>query len=278
MLKKVSVLFLVVMLCLSLVTVGCGKSEAPAEPAGQSAGDGSLDRVKKAGKIVAGLDDAFPPMGFRDEKGELTGFDIEFGKELSKKMGIEITWQPTVWDTVVASLKGKKFDVIISGMNITKERQAEVNFAGPYAKIGQILVVQAKNDAITSLKDVAKGRVGTQAGSTAHKILNNEGFTDDQIKLYKEYPLCFNDLEIGRIDAVVCDGFAIKTYTDKRPGAFKQVGEQMGVEDAAVGVAVRKEDKELLEALNKAIDELLKDGTLSKISEKWIGFDITKDL
>jgi len=278
--KKTMVALLIVLLSISLIFGGCGKKAEPApQPqAQQPAPENSLDRVKKAGKIVAGLDDAFPPMGFRDDKGNLTGFDIEMGKELSKKLGVEITWQPTVWDTVVASLKGKKFDIIISGMNITKERLAEVNFAGPYGKAGQILIVKANNEKITSIKDVKPGKLGTQAGSTGHKIANNEGFKDDQLKLYKEYPLAFNDLAIGRIDAIVCDAFAIKTYVDKKPGTFKQVGEQMGGEDAMIGIAIRKEDKELLEALNKAIDELKKDGTLAALSQKWMGFDMTKDL
>lgn len=277
--KKTMVILFILVLSFSLIFAGCGKKAEPTpQPQAQPAGENSWDKIKKSGKLVAGLDDAFPPMGFRNDKGELAGFDIDLGKELSKKIGIEITWQPTVWDTVVASLKGKKFDVIISGMNITKERLAEVNFAGPYGKAGQILIVKANNDKINSIKDVTPGKLGTQAGSTGHKVANNAGFKDEQMKLYKEYPLAFNDLEIGRIDAIVCDAFAIKTYVEKKPGAFKQVGEQMGGEDAMIGIAVRKEDKELMEALNKAIEELKKDGTLAALSEKWLGFDMTKDL
>lgn len=277
--KKSLVALFIIVLSFSLIFAGCGKKAEPApQPQAQPAPENSWDKIKKSGKLVAGLDDAFPPMGFRDEKGQLAGFDIEMGKEIGKKLGVEITWQPTVWDTVVASLKGKKFDVIISGMNITKERLAEVNFAGPYGKAGQILIVKANNDKITSIKDVKPGKLGTQAGSTGNKVANDAGFKDDQMKLYKEYPLAFNDLAIGRIDAIVCDAFAIKTYTDKKPGTFKQVGEQMGGDDALIGIAVRKEDKEIQEALNKAIDELRKDGTLSALSLKWLGFDMVKDL
>lgn len=278
--RKSLAALMIILLSISLVFSGCGKKEeaAPQPQAQEPAAENSLERVKKAGKIVAGVDDAFPPMGYRNDKGELVGFDIDMAKEISKKVGVEITWQPTVWDTVVASLKGKKFDVIISGMNITKERLQEVDFAGPYGKVGQILIVKSDNKTINSIKDVKPGKLGTQAGSTAQKVANNAGFKDEDMKLYKEYPLAFNDLEIGRVDAVVCDGFAINTYVEKRPGVFKQVGEQMGDDDALLGIAVRKEDKELLEALDKAVDELVKDGTLSALSEKWLGFDMTTEL
>lgn len=280
--KKICTILFIMALSTSLVLTGCGQKQAAADPANQGetppAAENSWDRVKNAGKIVAGLDDAFPPMGFRNDKGELTGFDIEMGKELSKKLGLEIVWQPTVWDTVVPSLQAKKFDIIISGMNITAERKEEVNFAGPYGIAGQILVVKADNNTIQSIKDVKPGKLGTQSGSTGHKVANTEGFKDEQLKLYKEYPLAFNDLTIGRIDAIVCDAFAIKTYLDKKPGAFKKVGEDMGGDDIYVGIAVRKEDKELLDALNTAITELKNDGTLSRLSEKWMGFDMTEGL
>ncbi len=285
MLRKSLLVTLILLLGLSLIFTGCGKKEEPKAqpqpapapaPAPQPAAENSLERVKKAGKIVAGLDDAYPPMGFRNEKGELIGFDIDMAKEISKRIGVEIVWQPTVWDTVVASLKAKKFDVIISGMNITEKRLAEVNFAGPYGKAGQALVVKASNNTIKTIKDVKPGKLGTQSGSTGYEYAKKNGFADDQMKLYKEFPLAFNDLAIGRIDAIIIDAFAVKTYLDKKPGAFKQVGDIMG--DEKIGIAVRKEDKELLEALNKAIDEMKKDGTLTKISEKWLGFDITKGI
>lgn len=272
--RKVSIVLFVLLLGVCLVFVGCSKKEA-AKPE-SNAGDGSFERVKKAGKIVAGLDDAYPPMGFRNDKNELIGFDIDMAKEISKRVGVEIEWQPTVWDTVITSLKAKKFDVIISGMNITEKRLKEVNFAGPYGKAGQAIIVKADNDKVTSLKDVAKGKLGTQSGSTGYEYCKKAGFTDEDMKLYKEFPLAFNDLSIGRVDAIVIDAFAVKTYLEKRPGEFKQVGEIMG--DEKVGIAVRKEDKELLDEINKAIAEMKKDGTLTNISMKWLGVDITKDI
>lgn len=279
--KKVIISLMVVLLCASLLFTGCNKSpEQAQQPApdqqSQPAADDSWDRVKKEGKLVVGLDDAYPPMGYRDDKGELIGFDIDMGSEISKRLGIEIVWQPAVWDTIVASIKAKKFDVIISGMNITEERLKEVNFAGPYGKAGQAIIVKSDNTAINSLKDVKPGMLGTQSGSTGYNYAKENGFADDQMKLYKEFPLAFKDLEIGRIDAVLVDAFNVKAFLDKQPGTFKVTGDIIG--DDAIGIAVRKEDKALMDELNKVIDELIKDGTLKTLSEKWCGMDITAGL
>lgn len=275
--KKVLVCILVLLVSVSLLFAGCAKKEAPQpQPQPQPAEETSWDRVKKAGKIVVGLDDAYPPMGYRDDKGQLIGFDIDMGNEIGKRLGVAIEWQPTVWDTVITSLKGKKFDVIISGMNITEKRLAEVNFAGPYGKAGQALIVKADNKTIKTLKDVKPGKLGTQSGSTGYQYASENGFKDDQLKLYKEFPLAFKDLEIGRIDAVLIDAFNVKAFLDKSPGTFKATGEIVG--DDAIGIAVRKEDKELLEELNKALKSLKEDGTLKTLSDKWLGMDITEGL
>jgi polar amino acid transport system substrate-binding protein len=281
--KKVIVSLLVILLCLGLVITGCAKKEEPAPtpapapaPQAQAPADDSWERVKAAGKLVAGLDDAYPPMGYRNDKDELIGFDIDMGKEIGKRIGVEIVWQPAVWDSIIPSIKAEKFDIIISGMNITEERLKEVNFAGPYGKAGQAIIVSSKNNDIKSLKDIKAGKLGTQSGSTGYTYAKANGFADDQMKLYKEFPLAFKDLEIGRIDAVLVDAFNVKSFLDKQPGAFKVTGDIIG--DDAIGIAVRKEDKALMEELNKAVEALIKDGTLKTLSEKWCGMDITAGL
>ncbi|KJS87860.1 MAG: hypothetical protein JM58_02795 [Peptococcaceae bacterium BICA1-8] len=281
--KKGFLLAIVLLLALALVMTGCAKKEEPKveqpkeEPKQEvkQEGDGSWERVTKAGKIVAGLDDNYPPMGFRDEKGQLTGFDIDMAKEMSKRLGIEIEWQPTAWDGVVASLKAKKFDVIISGMTVTEERLKEVNFAGPYIFAAQAVCVQDKNDTIKTNADLKGKVVGTQNGSTGYKVaeeLLNKGELKE-IKGYSDYALAFQDLKIGRVDAVISDNYVIAGYIKNMPGEFKMTGELFAEETN--GIAVRKEDKELYDKLNQVIKDMIQDGTLAKISEEWLGGDAT---
>ncbi len=115
------------------------------------AADGSWERVKNAGQLVIGLDDAFPPMGFRDDNAKLVGFDIDTAEEVGKRLGIKIVWQPTEWKGVINSLYAKKFDCIWNGMTITPERQKKVAFSKPYLIDGQIATVRMDEKAIKAL-------------------------------------------------------------------------------------------------------------------------------
>lgn len=269
--KKKLLLTIILVTALALTLTACGGEKKAAEQT-------TWERVQAEGKLVAGLDDNYPPMGYRNENNELVGFDIEMGAELGKRLGIEIEWQPTAWDGVVASLKAKKFDVIISGMTITEERLQEVDFAGPYIYAAQALAVKADNEDVKAAVDLAGKVVGTQNGSTGLKVaeeLNAEiGFKE--IKGYSDYALAFQDLKIGRLDAIISDNYVIAGYIENMPGEFKFTGELFSEETN--GIAVRKEDKDLYEAINGALEEMIVDGTMGQLAEKWLGGDVTVQL
>jgi polar amino acid transport system substrate-binding protein len=269
--KKKLLLTIILVTALALTLTACGGEKKAAEQT-------TWERVQAEGKLVAGLDDNYPPMGYRNENNELVGFDIEMGAELGKRLGIEIEWQPTAWDGVVASLKAKKFDVIISGMTITEERLQEVDFAGPYIYAAQALAVKADNEDVKAAADLAGKVVGTQNGSTGLKVaeeLNTEiGFSE--IKGYSDYALAFQDLKIGRLDAIISDNYVIAGYIENMPGEFKFTGELFSEETN--GIAVRKEDKDLYEAINGALEEMIVDGTMGQLAEKWLGGDVTLQL
>ncbi len=268
--KKLLAIILVTVLALTLTACGGGDKKAAEQT--------TWERIQAEGKLVAGLDDNYPPMGYRNEKNELVGFDIEMGAELGKRLGVEIVWQPTAWDGVVASLKAKKFDVIISGMTITDERLKEVDFAGPYIYAALALAVKAGNVDVKEAADLAGKIVGTQNGSTGLKVaeeLNAEiGFAE--IKGYADYALAFQDLKIGRLDAIIADNYVIAGYIENMAGEFKFTGELFSEETN--GIAVRKEDKELYEALDKALEDMIVDGTMGQLAEKWLGGDVTVQL
>ena len=116
-------------------------------------------------KIVIGLDDNFPPMGFRDDSGQLVGFDIDLAQEASKRLGIPVEFKPIDWDSKETELKSKKIDAIWNGLSITPEREKNILFSRPYENGPQILLV--KNDSpIQGKADLAGKIVGTQQGST----------------------------------------------------------------------------------------------------------------
>lgn len=269
--KKKIVLTIILVAMFSLVLTACGGDKKTAE-------QNTWEKIQAEGKMVAGLDDNYPPMGYRNEKNELIGFDIEMGKELGKRLGVTIDWQPTAWDGIIPSLKAKKFDVIISGMTLTEERMKEVDFAGPYIQASQALVVKEGNVEIMEAADLKGKIVGTQNGSTGLKVaeeLDKEiGFAE--IKGYSDYALVFQDLKIGRLDAVIADNYVAAGYIKNMPGEFKFTGDEFSEETN--GIAIRKEDKELYEAINTALEDMIVDGTIGKLAEEWLGGDVTAEL
>lgn len=237
------------------------------------AADASWERVKNAGKLVIGLDDAFPPMGFRNDEGAIVGFDIDAAQEVGKRLGIDIVWQPTEWKGVINSLYAKKFDCIWNGMTITPERQQKVAFSKPYIMDGQIAAVRMDEKAIKKLEDLGDTKVGVQAGSPALEAAKKLPNAAAEIREYDTNPKAFLDLEADRLDSVVVDNVTGRYYMASRPGKFRALPGFITKE--AFGVAFRMEDAALRAMVQKTIDEMVADGTMGKISRKWFGEDVT---
>ncbi|WP_311406801.1 ABC transporter substrate-binding protein [Liquorilactobacillus uvarum] len=233
-------------------------------------------RIKKAGEIKNGIDDAYPPMDFKDSNGNLTGFDIDVGKALGAKLGVKVNNVPTDWDGVIPSLQSKKFDMILSAMGITAERAKSVSFSKPYFNGGMTIITNKKVAASKNIKKLSnlKGKtVGVQAGAQAivDKVENVKGVK--QIKKYDSATLALQDLANKRIDAYVDDFQVANYYMQKVEGTYSK--SILNVKEP-YGIAFRKDDGELQSAVQKALDSLKKDGTLSKISKKWFDYDVYK--
>ncbi|NDV18476.1 transporter substrate-binding domain-containing protein [Pseudodesulfovibrio sp. JC047] len=237
------------------------------------AADDSWERVKNAGQLAVGLDDAFPPMGFRDDNGTLVGFDIETAEEVGKRLGVKIAWHPTEWKGVINSLYAKKYDCIWNGMTITAERQKKVAFSKPYLIDGQIATVRMDEKAIKTFEALEGKKIGVQAGSPALEAAKKLPKPAAEIREYDTNPKAFLDLEADRLDSVVVDNVTGRFYMASRPGEFRALPGYITKE--AFGVAFRMEDAALRGMVQKAIDEMVADGTLGKISRKWFGEDVT---
>ncbi len=237
------------------------------------AGDGSWDKVKKEGKLVIGLDDSFPPMGYRQADGKLVGFDIDAAEEVGKRLGVKIEWQPTAWAGVIHSLNAKKFDCIWNGMTITEERSKEVAFTKPYIMDGQIAVVNFKEKRFKGLNDLKNYKAGTQKGSSGLQAVKKLAMAPNELKEYEDYPKALLDLEAGRIDVVVVDNVTGRDMIAKRPGKFRIMPGMISKEP--FGIAFRKDDGDLRAKVQQALDKMVKDGTMTKISRKWFAEDIT---
>lgn len=237
------------------------------------AGDGSFETIKQNGELRIGLDDSFPPMGYRVADGTLVGFDIDAAEELGKRLGVKIVWVPTIWKGVIHALNSGKFDCIWNGMTITDERAEKINFTRPYIVDGQVAVVRFAEKKIRSYDDLGGKKIGAQKGSSAIKAIEKLPKKPGLVKEYVDNPKALLDLEAGRIDAVVIDNVTGRDAIAKRIGKFKTLPGFISKEP--FGVGFRKADLELRNTIQKTIDEMVADGTMAKISKKWFAEDIT---
>ncbi len=244
---------------------GCGgdKKAAPAADAG--AGQ----------KIVIGLDDNFPPFGFKDKDGNLVGFDIDMAKEAAKRMGSDIEFKQIDWSSKETELRSHKIDAIWSGLTILPEREKNMLFSRPYENSVQIILVK-EDSPIQSKADLAGKIVATQEGSTGLDAINSEPDVKasfKELKLYPDNVSGFMDLKIGRIDAMIVSQVVALYYNKENNAGFRVV--DAGYNRQPVGVGIAKDNEAFKERLDKTLEEMKADGTSSEISMKWFGQDIT---
>ncbi len=266
--KRLGVVGLIIVLILTLIS-GCVPKAASAATGTPETGDGSLERVRRTGRLVIGIDDTFPPMEFRNDKNELVGFEVELDREIGKRLGVKIEWQPTEWSTIIGALQAKRFDIILSGMTVTPERTKEVSFGTPYFNGSQVMAVRPGSTAKTAfdlMGKVVASQLGSSSAVAAAKWLNVK---QEELKLYNSFTEAFTDLSNGRVEGLVVDELTARYYLTQRPGAFTILSEKLDPEPAAV--AFRKEDVQLREEIDRIIAEIKADGTWETLSMKWFG-------
>ena len=262
--KIIKLLYL--LLAAVFLASGCGTKKTD---------DKSLEQIKAKGFFILGLDDQFPPMGFRgQDSNEIVGFDIDLAKEVAKKLGVNVKFQPVAWDGIISSLNKGDIDVIWNGLTITDERKKNIEFSKPYLNNRQIVMVLA-DSTITTIEMLKGKKVGLQLGSSSEEALSSKPEIANNLKELKKYEnntLALMDLASKRTDAVVIDEIVGRWSMAKKPGVYKVLGEDMGAE--IYGVGIRKGDLTFKEAFDKALGEVKKDQAGVDISKKWFGEDI----
>lgn len=251
----------------ALLAVSCAKKA--------ETGDNSLKAVMDKKTFVLGLDDSFPPMGFRDENNEIVGYDIDLAREVTKRMGVELVLQPIDWNAKEQELNTGKIDCIWNGFTMTAEREQALTFSKPYLKNAQVVVVRA-DSAFNALADLSGKKVGLQAGSSAADAL--EAATDFRASLsgvveFKDNLTALMDLEIKGVDAVVMDLMVANDNINRSGKAYRILEESLAPEN--YGVGFRKADLALMQKVQETLEAMAADGTIAKISEKWFKADIS---
>lgn len=269
--KKKLTLLTIVLLIVSVFTLGCAGEEATA-----GEGDKSLENIKEKGKFVVGLDDGFPPMGFRDDNGEIVGFDIDLAKEAAKRMGVEVEFKPIDWAGKVLSLNSGEIDVIWNGLTVTPEREKEILFSKPYVLSDQVIIVADDSD-IKTKADLEGKVVAAQSGSSSYDIVTADEeimnmIKGKEVKQYGQYTQALMDLSADRVEAVVIDETVGRHYISQKPGEYRILEDNFGTEEYSIGF--RKEDKAFRDEIDRILTEMIEDGKAVKISQDWFGEDI----
>ena len=247
---------------------GCGGDQKPASSAAASGA------AAKPAKIVAGMDDTFAPMGFRDDSGKIVGFDIDMAEAVSKEIGVPIEFKPIDWASKETELNSGRIDCIWNGFTMTPERTKKLAFTKPY--MDNIQVYAVLNDSpVKSPEDLKGKKISIQEASTAETALNrDENFKKSfaEVKAYPDLTACFMDLESGRTDAVLADSVLIEYYMTKKPGTFRELEGVVSKDTFSIGI--KKDNQALVDLLNDGIAKVVASGEAKKISEKWFGKDV----
>jgi len=265
--KNRLILVTALVLAIAVLFASCG-----AAPAAKT-------KTIKEGVLMVGIDDNYPPMEFHDENNELVGFDIDMTKAMAEKMGLTVEFSPIAWEGIFEALKTDRYDVIISSVSMTTERMENFEFTKPYLANGQVIVAKPGDTTIKSPKNLAGFKVGVQTNTTADeackKYIENEKI-EFELTRYDDIIQTFEAMNSNRIDYIVVDYAVAIDYQTKHPDLYYITGAQLTNEPIAV--CLKKGNTELRDDIQKAIDEIRKDGKLSEFSIKWFKEDYTKNI
>ena len=272
----------VLALTLTAALAGCGSSASSAAASSDTAAastadtadETELDKVKAAGKLVVGVEGTYPPFTYHDDNGELTGLDIELGKALADKLGVEVEFQEAAWDSLLIGIDTERFDTVINSVSITDERAEKYDFSDPYYYEARRVVVRADDDSIHGPEDLNDKKIATNTTNAFIPWYEEQGVEVVGIDTSGE---AIDLLLSGRVDFVGINVPVLNAYLQEHPDAAGKVKEAFVIPNSedVIAIPVRKGEPEFLDAINAALAELREEGTLKEISEKYLGGDYT---
>jgi ABC-type amino acid transport substrate-binding protein len=249
----------------SLVVAGCGSSDDTTGSTSSGGGGGGEP-------LTVGSDIPYPPFE-QGKAGNYTGFDIELMEAIGEKIGRTPEFTDTSFETIFRDVAQGKFEAVISAATITEEREKAVDFSNPYYLSEQAVLVKEGSD-IKSLEDLDGKTVAAQQGTTGLELAKEE-LGDSEIRPYPEGPDAVNALKSGTVEGVIIDAPVAQNGVEKSGGV--EIAEKVPTEET-YGIAVAQDETELLEEINKGLEEVLDDGTYKTIYEKWFKLEPPKEI
>ena len=231
----------------------------------------TLNDIVKRGELRVGFEAGYLPFEMADKKGNFIGFDIDMAKEMAKAMGVKFVPVNTAWDGIIPALITKKFDIIISGMTITQERNLKVNFADPYIIVGQTILLNKKHEGqVTSYKDLndPKYTVTSKLGTTGEQAIKRM-IPKANYKSFEVESEAALEVLTGKADATIYDlPFCATFMAQQGEGNLIFLDEPFTYEPLAW--AIRKGDPDFLNWLNNFLRQVKNDGRYDRIYQRWI--------
>ncbi|UCZ52133.1 transporter substrate-binding domain-containing protein [Bacillus shivajii] len=251
----------------TLLLTACGESDEDA-----SSGEDGESLFIDAGKFVYALSGEYRPFSYVDENNELTGFDVDIGKAIAEELGVEGEPYQISFSGIIPGLQDDRYDAIIGSMGITEERKESVDFSDPYYISGAQLYVRPDSD-LTSIEDVDEDTNVAVALATTYEDMIQDYTTD--VSTYDSDVIALQALAEGRHDAVVTDRLVGLINIEEQDLNLEMAGELIDTD--YMGIAVKKGNEDLLEAINEALQAIKDNGSYLEISEHYFNEDISQE-
>lgn len=271
--KKLSIAMLSMVLAGSMLLTACGGGNTQAtEDTGSDTQQSETAENTEGGVLRMGTNATFPPYEYVDENNEVAGIDADIAAAIADKLGMELEITDMAFDSLIPALQSDTIDIVLAGMTVDPERAESVNFTDSYATGVQVIIVPEGSD-IASPDDLEGKNIGVQTGTTGDLYCTDD-YGQEFVKQFDNGPLAVAALLNGQVDCVVIDNEPAKNYVAANEG-LKILDTAFANEDYAAALA--KEDTELFEQVNAAIQELKEDGTIASIIEKYIPAEGSED-
>ena len=262
-----------------LTLSGCSNSSGSTAASGTAASvapaaSDQLSSIQSSGKLIVALEGAWQPWSYHDESDTLVGYDVEVSRAIAEKLGVEPEYVESDWDSLFAGLDAGRYDIVCNGVEVTEERADKYDFSTPYAYIRTALIVKGDNDSIKTFEDLKGKKTANSIASTYMNLAESYGATCYGVSTLDE---TLTMVLQGRVDATLNAIVSFTDYMAQHPDSnLKVVATTEEASNVAIPMRKGDETASLREAVNKAIDELREDGTLSELSTRFFGEDISK--
>ena len=273
-------------LCVSALTAcsqNGGQTSNPSSTPDPGSGDSAqteapadlLAQIRERGEIVVAMEGTWAPWTYHDEDNQLVGYDVEVARNIAQRLGVEVSFAEGEWDGLLAGLDSGRYDIMVNGVDIDEARSEKYDFSTPYAYNRTAVIVSGDNDSIQSMEDLNGKSTANTLNSTYANVAESYGA---EVTGVDDFIQTIELLNSGRIDATLNAEVSYYDYMAQHPDANVKIA-CIDPQSTQVAIPMRKgaESAALVSAINDALAEMAEDGTLTELSMKYFGTDISKD-